>query len=320
MLLLKFVALLPLVSAWGELGHRTVAYLAQKHLTTPAQSWVNDILQGEDISTAAIWPDEIKNKTKYGDRYSYSKPWHFYNVKGSFDASCTLNSSDIPAACQKNHGCAIEAIANNTEVAMNKINSNAARAEGLKFVMHIIGDLHQPLHTEALASGGNGICINWGNARRGEYDDSCKPKNLDNLHAVWDDFIPETLVQEKYNITPDAVSTLRHSTKFKDAAKQWAEKLYDAHDKPEVCSYATAQQCAFNWAQDSNQLVCRNVLANGKPSTTEDLSKSYYDANKDVVEAQVKRAGLRLAAWINKMAVASPLLQTQMELKRRVEY
>ena len=316
--LLKFLPILPLAplaACWGELGHRTVAYLAYKHLTTPAQSWISDILQGEDISTAAIWPDLIKNQT----RYNYSKAWHFYNVEGSFKAQCTLNSSDIPAACQKNNGCAIEAIANNTEVATNPTRNITDRAEALKFVLHIIGDLHQPLHTEAIAKGGNGICINWGNARRGDYPDSCLKDKLDNLHAVWDDFIPETLVQEKYNITPDAVSTLRHSTKFKDAAKQWAEKLYNAHDKPEVCSYATAQECAFNWAQDSNQLVCRNVLANGKPSTTEDLSKSYYDANKDVVEAQVKRAGLRLAAWINKMAVASPLLRTQMELKRRGE-
>lgn len=64
------------VYGWGELGHRTVAYLAEKHLTPAASKWVNGLLKNEkdwDISDAAIWPDSVRKK----DPWKHTGPWHY---------------------------------------------------------------------------------------------------------------------------------------------------------------------------------------------------------------------------------------------------
>lgn len=304
----KYLPLLPLAACWGELGHRTVAYLAQRHLTDSVQSWLHQTLGGEDVSTAAIWPDEIKNWTKYGNKYSYASPWHFYNVPGSFAHNCTLDGVDVPNACKKS-GCAIEAIANHTQRVENRTLSPADRAEAMKFVLHFIGDIHQPLHTEAIEQGGNKICVRWGNSKQTTYPGYCADKGFDNLHSVWDDFMLQKLVQEKYSIS------VQNST---IAAFKWSEKLYDAKDPLVICPSDDSRKCAFSWAQESNKLVCRNVLFGGTPSNGTDLSKDYYNDNKGLAEAQVKLAGLRLAAWINRMAAASKMtaLHIQPELKR----
>jgi len=298
--LLAYLSLLPLAACWGELGHRTIAYLAHHHLTPQTQTWLNQTLNGEDISTAAVWPDEIKNKTKYGSRYAYASPWHFYNVPGSFAQNCTLNATDVPAACSR-AGCAIEAIANHTRRVQNHSLTPTDRAEAMKFVLHLIGDIHQPLHTEAIEQGGNNICVRWGRSKQTPYPGYCANLGFDNLHSVWDDLMLQKLVQEKYNIS----LSLTENNTIAAAALKWSEHLYSAKDSPNICPYTDSRKCAFTWAQESNKLVCSNVLADGIPGNDTDLSKGYYEENKGVVEERVKIAGLRLAAWIDRMATAS---------------
>lgn len=321
--LLKYITFLPLVACWGELGHRTIAYLAERHLTPQVWTWVNKTLIGEDISTAAIWPDELRDKA-YNGTYNYSFPWHYYNVKNSFENNCTLNYVDVPSVCKTNKGCVIEAIANQTARVENLTLSSADRAEALKFVLHFVGDIHQPLHTEFTALGANLICVRWSDQKQSPYNDTCAQRGFDNLHSVWDSYIPQKIIQDIHNINvpSDKSATLLGSDKYLGAAKEWSKKLYNAKDTPFKCVLDQPEACAFSWAVESNKLVCSNVLVKGTPNETEDLSKDYYKSNKMVVEAQIKLAGLRLAAWINKMAKASGVqadstsLHMQPELKR----
>lgn len=64
---------IPQAIAWGSLGHRTVAYLAQKHLTTDGAAFVNNLLNGEDISDASLWPDKIRRTAGW----TFTAGWHF---------------------------------------------------------------------------------------------------------------------------------------------------------------------------------------------------------------------------------------------------
>lgn len=63
----------PLASAWGSLGHRTVAYLAQKHLSADGAAWVGELLGDEDISDAALWADQIRRTRGW----TFTAGWHY---------------------------------------------------------------------------------------------------------------------------------------------------------------------------------------------------------------------------------------------------
>ena len=72
-LLLSLLSLVQQATCWGALGHRTVAYLAQKYFTSEANVLVNNLLKGEDISDAALWPDEVRRSRGY----SFTAEWHY---------------------------------------------------------------------------------------------------------------------------------------------------------------------------------------------------------------------------------------------------
>ena len=154
--------------AWGELGHRTVANLAQMYFDDATSSYVDDLLDGLDISDASLFADA------YRFRHPFSAPWHFIDAQ-----------DDPPRVCKVNYGrdcadsCIIRAIVNQTSI-INDMDGWGLldRQQALKFLIHFLGDIHQPLHTEAEAKGGNQIEV--------EFDGK-----KENLHAVWDGWIPE---------------------------------------------------------------------------------------------------------------------------------
>lgn len=104
-ILLTILTLPSLITAWGNLGHRTVAYLAQKHLTPLATTYILNILGDQDISDAAIWPDEYK-KTPEG---KHTFTWHFINVHDDPPRYCGV---ELERDCPGEKGfCIITAIA-----------------------------------------------------------------------------------------------------------------------------------------------------------------------------------------------------------------
>jgi hypothetical protein len=90
---------------WGNLGHRTIAYLAEKHFTEKGNRYATELLGGEDISDAAIWADEFKNT----DVGRYTGSWHFVDAKDNPPLSCDVR---IDRDCVTNRTCIITAISN----------------------------------------------------------------------------------------------------------------------------------------------------------------------------------------------------------------
>lgn len=275
------------VLCWGDLGHRTVAYLAQKYFTEEGSRFVDSLLandQGWDISDAAIWPDGSVKR-----RRPYTAPWHYIDARDNPPLSCGItykrdcNNNGVP-------GCIVSAITNMTALVNDPAAVAVDQKEALMFLIHFIGDIHQPLHTEHLQKGGNNIATC--------FDDHCSRINL---HSIWDTSIPH-----KHRAVPASPD----SNTEKAAAAKWAKDLYTSGvndmTKKEVCDdVQKAQDCALQWAADSNGWVCKYVLAKGEPwLRANDLGGEYYEGAVPIVDEMISKAGARLGAWVNALAAA----------------
>lgn len=162
------------------------------------------------------------------------------------------------------------------------------QGDALKLLIHFIGDLHQPLHVEAKLRGGNDLPV---------YFDNCYP-NKSNLHSVWDTHIPH-----KINGLKDEP---KHNDEKEPAAK-WAKKLFQSHGlrplQAECSDIKRALKCPMIWAIETNRLNCDFVFKNGiEWLEHNDLGGDYYEEAAPIVEAQILKAGIRLAVWLNALA------------------
>lgn len=241
--------------AWGPQGHRLVARLADAELTPAARREVDRLLAGEgDPTLAGIanWADELRdNDPELARRTSR---WHFVNIA---EQGCEYR----PERDCKNGDCVIEAIRRQAAILSDPRQSTTARRDALKFVVHFVGDVHQPLHAGyARDRGGNDTQVN---------DDGYGS----NLHAVWD-------------------SRLLFRQRLSDEA-------YLARLQALPLAVALARQplppAAATWAMDS----CAIVLQPGFYPARPRLQSSYFPQWTPVAEAQLRRAGTHLAQLLN---------------------
>jgi hypothetical protein len=285
MRLLSILLLASSVSAWGNLGHRTVAYIAYKLISPYHQHVVDDILDygldGRDVSDGAVWPDQIRHARPW------TGAWHFIDALDNPPESCVV---EYPKDCGvHNEGCIISALRDQTKAFIDPASSDLQRQEALKFVIHFVGDLHQPLHDENLLRGGNGIPTCWHNA--------CARTNL---HSVWDTLIPDAIIG-----LPNRASYQQ----IKDGARRWAALLVPESNnstlqEAECVDVEDPERCSLEWAKEVNAFNCKYVLKNGLAwFEGKDLSGEYYEGAKPIVEYLVGKAGVRLAGWLEAMIV-----------------
>ena len=152
--------------AWGVIGHRVVGQIAETYITARSKANIYKILGNESIAMASNYADFIKSDTSL----AYVSPWHYVNVPGGKTLSefedFLKNDTSINAYTKLNF-------------MVKELKSNKLSAENklfyLRLLIHIVGDLHQPLHIGRKDDqGGNKIKVTWFNANS-------------NLHRVWDD-------------------------------------------------------------------------------------------------------------------------------------
>jgi hypothetical protein len=165
---------------------------------------------------------------------------------------------------------------------------NTQQGDALKYLIHFIGDLHQPLHVEAELRGGNGIHVC--------FDNRCA-KNT-NLHSVWDTDIPHKI---------NGLKKMPKHNDEKEPAVKWAEKLFQSQGlrplQAECSDTKKPLKCPMIWAVETNRLNCDFVLKNGVQwLENNDLGGEYYEGAAPIVEAQILKAGIRLAGWLNALA------------------
>jgi hypothetical protein len=151
---------------WGATGHRVVGRIAEHHLSPAAARGVAAILGSESLAEAATWPDEIRADPAWDK----AKPWHFVTIPDGATYETSAKSPD---------GDAVEAIARFTKVLQDPQAPPEKKQEALRFLVHLVGDVHQPLHVGRPGDlGGNAVKVTWLN-------------EATNLHAVWDEKIIE---------------------------------------------------------------------------------------------------------------------------------
>ncbi|KAJ9391999.1 hypothetical protein DTO063F5_758 [Paecilomyces variotii] len=262
--------------AWGVLGHATVAYIAQNYVNSEVTSWAQGVLSntnGSYLADIASWADEYR-LTSAG---AWSAPLHYIDAQDNPPSSCNV---DYNRDCGSS-GCSVSAIANYTQRVGDGRLSSEHTAEALKFIVHFVGDITQPLHDEAYEVGGNEIKVTY-------------QGYSDNLHADWDTYMPETLI---------GGSSLSH-------AKTWADQLIKEIDSGNYASQKAswidgddvkdAQTTATRWASDGNSYVCTVVMPNGAAALEKgDLYPTYYNSVIGTIELQIAKGGYRLANWLN---------------------
>jgi hypothetical protein len=146
---------------WGATGHRTTGYVANKYLCKKARKEIDRILQGQSLAIASTWMDEIKSDSTY----DHMSDWHWVTIPygQTYEQSEKNPKGDIIQTLER-------IIA---ELKSKKL-SEKEQAERIKILIHLIGDIHQPLHVGGRNDkGGNDVKVMWFRA------DS-------NLHRVWD--------------------------------------------------------------------------------------------------------------------------------------
>ncbi|MBN8727846.1 MAG: S1/P1 nuclease [Xanthomonadales bacterium] len=166
-LCLLLIALPALALAWGPAGHRMVGELAARQLTPAAKAETRRLLGGQSLADVAPWADELRNDPGQRALWRETAPLHFVNFAG---ASCRyVARRDCPDG-----RCIVAGIERYAAVLGDRTRPDAQRAEALRFLVHFVADVHQPLHAGYRPDrGGNRYQVRWNG--RGT-----------NLHAVWD--------------------------------------------------------------------------------------------------------------------------------------
>jgi hypothetical protein len=147
--------------AWGPNGHRATGWIADKHLNKKARKELNRILSGESLAMASTWMDDIRSDSTY----DHTSDWHWVTIR---DGETYQQSEKNP------NGDIIQTIERIVAALKSKKLTATEEVEHLKMLIHLIGDIHQPLHVgTGNDRGGNDIKVTWF-------------KVESNLHRVWD--------------------------------------------------------------------------------------------------------------------------------------
>jgi hypothetical protein len=248
--------------AWGREGHRLTALVAEQYLTPAAKAQIAKLLGNQTLADVAPWADE------YRQEHPETADWHFVDIPGTatqFDRKrdCPVSKTD-PASPWRD--CITDRILY-FEGRLGDVSlSPADRAMALKFLVHLIGDIHQPFHTLGDDRGGNDIPVEF------LMSFVCGGFHC-NLHGVWDDMLIEDqgLSEKKY--------TEKLLKEIKD--NNW-ERL--AGGEPTT------------WANISHHYAVNALVPKGTLITPD-----YVAEEIKVVDAQLALGGLRLARVLNRI-------------------
>ncbi|OGX84066.1 S1/P1 nuclease [Hymenobacter coccineus] len=240
--------------AWGVEGHRAVGRLAERHLTSQARRAVHELLGTETVTLVSTWSDEILYPPV--PEFKGTSPWHYVNSPAGLGHDQYVQ--DLKAQTIPN---AYRALLDNLAILKDKSKPKADRAVALKFVIHLVGDVHQPLHAGRLEDkGGNSIKLTY----RGKDT---------NLHSLWDSGLLDY-----------------QGLSYSEMGQQ-----YD--DVPKAQQRQWQRDDVTQWLWESYQLS-EQIYAEAAQNPT-GFDYRYYPAHGPQVQQRIQQAGLRLAAVLN---------------------
>jgi hypothetical protein len=258
-MLKKFVFPVLLISlsitllSWGVIGHRAIGKIAENHLTANAKMAVTKLLGSESLAMVSTYPDEIRPY----QQFAYTAPWHYVNLPEGLnyqDFSAQLKSIEKPNI--------YKAILNCISDLKNSSKTKEEKVFALKFLVHLVGDIHQPMHTgHSEDSGGNGIKVKL-------------MRKETNLHGLWDSGLIDYAGMSYKELAANCDVFQKKETEVwqKDDVIKWAFESYEISKQ----LYAEAAQ-------------------------NPEFDYTYYPQHADSVKKRVAQAGIRLAAILNEI-------------------
>ena len=232
---------------WGPTGHRTAGEIAEKHLTKRTLKKIDKLLQGESLAFVSTFADQIKSDRRYDKFYS----WHYVNmpIDGNYETWMKNPQGDVVSGIQH---C--------LKILKDETSSTEDKRFFLKMLVHLVADLHQPLHVGRKEDkGGNTIQVQWFNKGT-------------NLHRVWD----EDMIREW------GMSYVELADNAKDLTKEEIKQLQEG--------------TIIDWMNDTHKLTGKvyNSVEVG-----ENLRYRYSYDYFPIVRTQLQKSGIRLAKLLN---------------------
>ncbi len=261
------IILIPLspVNAYWEYGHETVAQIAEANMSAKARINMQRLLRAapligtpkcplRDIKDASVWADCIKRDQM---RWGYTDSWHYQNVD-------ICKPFDLKSACARGN-CVSAQIDRNSTLLKDKSLPANVRLEVLAFLIHFVGDLHQPLHAgDHEDRGGNGLKANYGFI----------PGS--NLHAVWDGLLADRAISAAPNIVR-RFSAAERALMEAGTTRDWSEE-----------NWTVSRDNAYTRAVDGDP-------CGPQPVQVFTIDEADVAASRSALRLQVERGGLRLA-------------------------
>lgn len=254
--------------AWGSDGHVIVARIAELHLSSKARKALAVLLDGRSLPDIASWADDWR------EPHPETAGWHYVDIP------LTAAGYEVKRDCARGN-CAVEALNNQLGILRDKTAALEARKHALRFVVHLVGDLHQPLHaaTDDRAPGGSDRGGNLVKAQlaitAGDFPYHSSPAG--NLHAIWDsDLIDSVHRQQEAYVTalaklPDTLAHLEAGT-------------------------------PITWANETHQIaqdIAYKALPAPDSAGIRQLGLGYAAHCRPELDLQLQRAGVRLARLLN---------------------
>ena len=248
--------------SWGYVGHQTIARIAENHLTPQAKAAIHNLLGKETIVNVASWADEIVDQPDYRS----TAPWHYVNVEAglNYEAfAAAVKSQNVPNV--------YTAIQNCKQVLTDKRAGIRQKANALKFIIHFVGDAHQPMHvSRAEDKGGNTVQMQFNGKGT-------------NLHSLWDSGL----------INHEGLS-FAHMADNYDTATSQQIKQWQNDD-------------IMIWLFESYQISTRLYA---EAASSNDADETYYQDHISIVRHRIERAGIRLAGVLNGIFKYNPVKET----------
>ena len=245
-ILIVYTLLFSFVLGWGKTGHRITGQIAETYLTKNAKTQIKKLMGHHDLSRMSNWADEIKSDPSW----KIANDWHW----------CTIPDGELYEK-DKHSGKAVEKVNEFINVLKNEKSNKENKQIALKFLIHLIGDLHQPMHVgNGIDRGGNDIKLNWFNSPT-------------NLHRIWDsDLI--NLQELSYSEYSDYL--LLNEDRGKIRKWQGDDVLIYIHES-------------------------RDMRTQCYDFSGENLKWEYFYKHKDLLEKRLLQGGVRLSGELNRI-------------------
>ena len=262
----------PRAFSWGKTGHRIVGEIAQRNLDKKALKGIKELAGTDDLSRLSTWPDEIRSDPKM----NYTAPWHYVSIP---------TGKTYWEQKRNKEGDVIEALYRFEDTLRDSKSKKEDKLDALRFLVHMLGDLHQPLHVGlAEDRGGNTIKVKWFRTET-------------NLHSIWD----EDLVDFEKLSFSEYANYLNHFSK--DEKKDWEKGSF------------------IDWAKESQELRPKVYDLPEAKSEKEPINLSYeYNYKvKPIIELRLKQAGLRLSYVLNKIFSQVKLSNDEIAVRKKIQ-